>query len=88
MLIKNEANDKIEKREEIDENNDIDYCNDNLNEVLITFVLFCDNSLTVEMTEKKMSDVSNVSFRFLIIVIEKIDFFASSSSNDAFKEFV
>ena len=82
LLIRDEANEKI------DENSDIDCCNDSLNEVLNIFVLFRDNSLAVKIIEKKVFDASNAFFRFLITVIEKIDFFVSSSSNDAFKEFV
>ena len=81
MLIKNEAS------EEIDDDNDINCCNDNLNEVLNNFVLICDKSLIIEITEEEVSDVSNVSFLFLITVIWEINSW-TSSSNDAFKEFV
>ena len=82
LLIKNETNKKI------DENDDIDCCNNNLNKILNIFVLLRDKTLIIKIIEKKMFDASNASFRFLITMIEKIDFFVSFSSDDAFKEFV
>ena len=82
LLIENEINEKI------DENDDIDCCNDNLNEILNAFVLLHNKTLVIKIIEEKMFDASNASFRSLITMIEKIDFFAFSSLNDAFKEFV
>ena len=82
MLIENEINEKI------NENHNINCCNDNLNEVLNIFVLLRDKTLIVKIIEREMFDALNAFFQFLIIMIEKIDFSASFSSNDAFKESV
>ena len=83
LLIRNEVN------KEINKNDDIDYCNNNLNEILNIFILLRDKTLIVKIIEERMSDALNAFFWFLITVIEKIDFSAFSFfSNDVFKEFV